>query len=38
MTATILPRYWKKVIARITGLRFCDRNCDCGANRAWMGS
>ncbi len=27
-----LPRYWKREIAALTGLRFCDRLCDCGAN------
>lgn len=27
-----LPRYWKVEISRITGLRFCDRECGCGEN------
>lgn len=27
-----LPRYWKKTIARLTGLHFCDRDCGCGDN------
>lgn len=27
-----LPRYWKTTISRITGLRYCDRHCDCGEN------
>lgn len=27
-----LPRYWKKTIARITGMVFCDRDCGCGEN------
>jgi hypothetical protein len=31
-----LPRYWKKTIACITGLVFCDRDCGCGENnRLW---
>lgn len=27
-----LPRYWKVAIKKITGLNFCDRDCDCGEN------
>ncbi len=27
-----LPRYWKVVIHDLTGLRYCDRDCDCGEN------
>lgn len=27
-----LPRYWKRTIAGITGLQFCDRDCGCGEN------
>lgn len=27
-----LPRYWKTRINRITGLKFCDRDCGCGEN------
>jgi hypothetical protein len=27
-----LPRNWRMKISRITGLNFCDRNCDCGEN------
>jgi hypothetical protein len=27
-----LPRYWKREIAAITGLNFCDRDCSCGEN------
>lgn len=27
-----LPRYWKKRIHEITGLNYCDRDCDCGEN------
>lgn len=31
-----LPRYWKAVIRRLTGMNFCDRNCGCGENsRLW---
>lgn len=31
-----LPRYWKREIAAITGLNFCDRDCGCGeANGLW---
>lgn len=33
MTATKpLPRYWKVVISRLTGLNYCDRSCPCGEN------
>jgi hypothetical protein len=27
-----LPRYWKRTIAALTGLQFCDRSCGCGEN------
>lgn len=26
------PRYWKVAIRRLTGLNYCDRDCDCGEN------
>ena len=28
-----LPRYWKKTIRELTGLQFCDKNCDCGEDK-----
>jgi len=27
-----LPRYWKRTIRELTGLKFCDRDCSCGQN------
>ncbi len=27
-----LPRYWKRMIAELTGLLYCDRDCYCGEN------
>lgn len=31
-----LPRYWKITIRRITGLQFCDRECDCGETPSYL--
>jgi len=40
VTATTkLPHFWKRDIAAITGLNFCDRSCPCGeANELWWTS
>ena len=32
----MLPRNWKSLIRRVTGMHYCDRNCGCGENnRLW---
>lgn len=38
-TDVSLPRYWKREIAAITGLNYCDRDCGCGENnQLWWSS